>query len=301
MRAVLMNMLVFLVGVWIGSHGISEALLSSPEFHGWDALQKSSMASLPQSSGNTQNCVETDEVHKLASKSLQTRLWRPLWAQTHHEAIQRFNGYLVPSVANMDGKELTLHSLNSHKMVRIESRNLTEPPVSSAHQEHEPAFGQGQREQESLREFTVIIGGTLNIKDLRLVEQLHAIATDMGLEPELAISMAKVESNFNHKAVSPRGAIGVLQVMPQFACKDFEITPEMLFEPDVNIRVGLSYMKAYMERFDSDVELSLAAYNAGASRVVQAGFAIPPIRETQQYVRKVKQAMKHLREAARRS
>jgi soluble lytic murein transglycosylase-like protein len=137
--------------------------------------------------------------------------------------------------------------------------------------------------------------------DLELVEQLHAIAMDLGLEPELAISMAQVESNFNHRAVSPKGAIGVLQVMPQFACKDFEITPEMLFEPGVNIRVGLSYMKTYMERFDKNLDLSLAAYNAGASRVVRAGFTVPPIRETQQYVKKVKRAMEHLKEAERRS
>jgi soluble lytic murein transglycosylase-like protein len=60
-------------------------------------------------------------------------------------------------------------------------------------------------------------------------------------------------------------------------------------------------MKIYMKRFDSDLDLSLAAYNAGASRVVRAGFAVPAIHETQQYVKKVKQALEHLREARKRS
>ena len=68
----------------------------------------------------------------------------------------------------------------------------------------------------------------------------------------------------------------------------------MLFDPQVNIIIGLSWMKSLLHRFDQNLDLSLAAYNAGASRVVKAGYRIPSIKETQAYVRKVKnEIMKH--------
>ena len=105
--------------------------------------------------------------------------------------------------------------------------------------------------------------------------------------------MAKVKSGYDPSLVSPRGAIGVLQVMPQFVSEDYGITREMLFDPQINIRVGLSRMKSLLNRFDYDLDLSLTAYNAGASRVVKAGYRIPPIKETEAYVRKVKEIMEN--------
>lgn len=121
--------------------------------------------------------------------------------------------------------------------------------------------------------------------------RLRTIARELGLAPRLALSMAHVESGFDHRAVSPRGAIGVLQVMPRLAAGHFEIDPEMLFDPEVNIWVGLLHMKSLLERFDDDLDLSLAAYNAGARRVIVAGYRVPPISETRQYVKRVKLAM----------
>lgn len=121
--------------------------------------------------------------------------------------------------------------------------------------------------------------------------RLRTIALELGLAPRLALSMAQVESGFNHQAVSPRGAVGVLQVMPSLASGHYEVDREMLFDPEINIRVGLLHMKDLLERFDDNLDLSLAAYNAGASRVVLAGYRIPPITETRAYVRKVKEAM----------
>jgi len=103
--------------------------------------------------------------------------------------------------------------------------------------------------------------------------------------------MAKVESRFDPKAVSPKGAIGVLQVMPYVALGEYDVPAEDLFDPDVNIRIGLTFMKGLLKRFDQNVELSLAAYNAGPTRVVDAGYQVPPIRQTQEYVKRVKEAM----------
>jgi soluble lytic murein transglycosylase-like protein len=145
---------------------------------------------------------------------------------------------------------------------------------------------------EESSEISIDAGKAANIyKRTMIKDRLRAVARELGLAPRLALSMAQVESGFNHKAVSPRGAIGVLQVMPSLASEHFEVDPEMLFDPEINIRVGLLHMKYLLERFDDNIDLSLAAYNAGVRRVIVAGYKVPPITETREYVRKVKAAM----------
>jgi len=136
--------------------------------------------------------------------------------------------------------------------------------------------------------------GVLALDDKETIQkQLRAVALELGLDPNLALSMAKVESHYDPKRVSPKGAVGVLQVMPRFAWHEYSVSREWLFNPHVNIRVGLTWMRSLLYRFDYNLDLALAAYNAGVSRVVNAGYAIPPITETQAYVKKVRQAMKN--------
>jgi len=142
-----------------------------------------------------------------------------------------------------------------------------------------------QEESRSARKAAKVFKRTL------IKSRLRTIARELGLAPRLALGMAQVESGFDHGAVSPKGAIGVLQVMPRLAGEHFEIDPQLLFDPEVNIRIGLLHMKSLLERFDDNLDLSLAAYNAGARRVVHAGYRVPPIPETREYVRKVKAAM----------
>lgn len=122
-------------------------------------------------------------------------------------------------------------------------------------------------------------------------QRLQAVAQEFGLDPKLAIGMAEVESALDPNAVSRKGAVGVMQVMPSTAKEHFGVSRDMLFDPEINIRVGLSWMKMLLDRFDQDLDLSLAAYNAGEERVIQAGYKIPPITETQDYVRKIKSYM----------
>ena len=134
--------------------------------------------------------------------------------------------------------------------------------------------------------------GSVAIHDKHAVrKQLRTVALELGLDPNLALGMAKVESSYDPMRVSPKGAVGVLQVMPRFAWHEYNVTREWLFIPHVNIRVGLTWMRSLLNRFDYDLDLALAAYNAGVSRVVHAGYTIPPIKETQAYVRKVREAM----------
>jgi Transglycosylase SLT domain len=125
-----------------------------------------------------------------------------------------------------------------------------------------------------------------------LIERrLRKIAREVGIAPRLALSMAMVESKFDQRAVSSKGAIGVLQVMPNVAWEEYEVSAQELFDPDVNIRIGLTFMKSLLQRFDDNLDLSLAAYNAGPSKVIEAGYRVPPIRQTQEYVKRVKEGM----------
>ena len=110
-------------------------------------------------------------------------------------------------------------------------------------------------------------------------------AKDCGLSFSLLKAMIKVESNFNHKAVSRAGAMGLMQIMPDnlaaFNVKD-------PFDPWENIKGGSGYLKSLMNRFDGKVPLALAAYNAGPTRV-ENHQGIPPFPETRDYVKRVMQ------------
>lgn len=121
--------------------------------------------------------------------------------------------------------------------------------------------------------------------------KLREVAEELGIDPKLALGMAEIESACNPKAVSHKGAVGVLQIMPATAKNHFGVSRDMLFDPEVNIRIGLSWMKRLLSEFDQDLDLSLSAYNAGSERVIEAGYKIPNISETREYVRKVRKYM----------
>ncbi|HTC65332.1 MAG TPA: lytic transglycosylase domain-containing protein [Candidatus Saccharimonadales bacterium] len=104
-----------------------------------------------------------------------------------------------------------------------------------------------------------------------------------GVAPELVASVIAVESNFNPNAVSWRYARGLMQLMPQTAAR-FGVTK--IFDPQQNIDAGTRYLKELLVRYKGDLSLTLAAYNAGPERVEQYR-AVPPYRETRDYIRRV--------------
>ena len=119
-------------------------------------------------------------------------------------------------------------------------------------------------------------------------------ARDNGLDPYLVKAVIAAESGYDPGAVSNKGAVGLMQVMPATG-ERYGVTgdakrsvADKLKEPSINVRVGTRYLKDLMERFDDDLKLVLAAYNAGEGAVDRYN-GIPPYAETRDYVKIVSQ------------
>jgi soluble lytic murein transglycosylase-like protein len=112
---------------------------------------------------------------------------------------------------------------------------------------------------------------------------IESAAARHGVDPNLVRAIIKVESNFNPHAVSRKGALGLMQLMPRTA-QSMNVTNA--FDPAQNVDAGVRHLKSLLDNYNGDLELSLAAYNAG-SAAVQRNKGVPPYRETRDYVRKI--------------
>lgn len=104
------------------------------------------------------------------------------------------------------------------------------------------------------------------------------------LRPALVHAVIRAESAYRADAVSSKGAVGLMQLMPATAAR-YGVSDR--HDPEQNLRGGSAYLRDLLVLFDHDLQLALAAYNAGENAVIRYGNAIPPYRETQNYVRKV--------------
>lgn len=118
----------------------------------------------------------------------------------------------------------------------------------------------------------------------RFGQFIRTAADRYSLDPELIWAIIKVESSFNPFAVSEKGAMGLMQLMPGTAEEMQVVEP---FEAEDNILGGSRYLRKMINLFEGDLQLGLAAYNAGPNRVLENGRRIPKIPETEQYVEKV--------------
>jgi soluble lytic murein transglycosylase-like protein len=113
------------------------------------------------------------------------------------------------------------------------------------------------------------------------------LAPQYGLDPEMVLAVIEVESNFDPKALSPKNAQGLMQLIPhtatRFGVKD-------VWDPEQNLRGGMAYLRWLLKHFHGDLRLALAAYNAGEQTVQEYG-DIPPFPETREYVRRITRSL----------
>jgi soluble lytic murein transglycosylase-like protein len=133
---------------------------------------------------------------------------------------------------------------------------------------------------ESVRATTYVQPSrTLSYDDL-IVE--HAQLNNV--RPDLVRAVVQVESAYNARATSPKGAMGLMQLMPATARQFGVMNP---YNPNENVRAGVAYLRQLLDRYDNNEQLALAAYNAGPKAVERYGVSVPPYRETRNYVSRI--------------
>jgi soluble lytic murein transglycosylase-like protein len=134
-----------------------------------------------------------------------------------------------------------------------------------------------------LKEKRVLI--RVKFSDITKYDHLITMASEKyKIDSALVKAVIKAESNFNHKAVSPKGAKGLMQLMPATA-DTLQVRDS--FHPEKNIDGGVRYLRYLLNLFNGNLSLALAAYNAGEAAVARHQYTIPPFRETQTYVQRV--------------
>jgi TPR repeat protein len=142
---------------------------------------------------------------------------------------------------------------------------------------------------ECMRDRTAVAGEDIDDftyvseKQRQLAELVRRLAPEYGIEPRLALAIARTESNFNPNAVSIKNAQGLMQLIPETAVR-FNVRKP--FDPEQNVRGGLAYLRWLLAYFRGDVALAAAAYNAGEG-AVNRYLGIPPYAETRGYVRRI--------------
>jgi len=125
----------------------------------------------------------------------------------------------------------------------------------------------------------------------RYESEFHTAARESGLAPELLLAVVMAESSGDPQATSPSGAQGLMQLMPATA-QELGVVDRR--NPEENLRGGARYLSGLLDRYDGELPLALAAYNAGPGRVEKAGRRIPDIGETRNYVEKVTRLVREL-------
>jgi hypothetical protein len=129
-------------------------------------------------------------------------------------------------------------------------------------------------------------------------QQVQTAAKQHEVDPALVHAVIAAESGYNPKAVSNKGAIGLMQIMPDTG-RRFGAKTKDLYSPGENIAVGVRYLAELIEMFDGDIVLAIASYNAGENAVIRFGRKVPPYPETRAYVPRVLRYYESLKPAYR--
>jgi len=209
------------------------------------------------------------------------RAWQTHWMPTSSIATWA-SAYCTPAGAAGRGLEFSRLPLKDVVVPRIELlAPLPLPPADA-----------NLGDRDNAREKNVSLRG-------RKAERLYRpiilrVARRHKVDPNMVKAIIMAESSFNPKAISNRGAVGLMQLMPNTA-KSLGV--DDAFDPEKNIKAGVLYFKKLLKEFRGDVELALAAYNAG-SRKVKEYQGVPPFKTTLAYIRKVFEYYRHYRNQA---
>ncbi len=133
-----------------------------------------------------------------------------------------------------------------------------------------------------LREKRVLFQSDIDVNKFDYI--ISNAARKFRIDPALIKAIIKAESNFNHEAISPTGAQGLMQLMPATA---YALQIEDVFHPENNIEGGARYLRYLLNTYRGDLKLTLAAYNAGERAIAKYNNHVPPYRETQNYIKRV--------------
>lgn len=139
-----------------------------------------------------------------------------------------------------------------------------------------------QRVQETAAAEKTMAAKQTNYANPQLAQMIHAAAAKYAVDPKLVSAVAEVESGGDQNVISPAGAVGVMQLMPDTAA-GLGVNP---YDLKSNVEGGTKYLREMLDTFDGDVKKAVAAYNAGPNAVKTYG-GVPPYAETQNYVTSV--------------
>jgi soluble lytic murein transglycosylase-like protein len=157
-----------------------------------------------------------------------------------------------------------------------------QPAIEQA-QSFSEILDQAEKQGQSSTLSKITVPPANNASKADIANLVQSTALKHGVNPKLALAVAKTESSLNQAAVSPVGAVGVMQLMPGTAR---ELGVKNINNLEENIDGGVRYLRQMLDKFDGNVNKALAAYNAGPGAVKRYN-GIPPFRETQNYVVRV--------------
>ena len=206
----------------------------------------------------------------------------PSAAQTTY----RFDNFDVPDGVRVE-RPAAPRTAGPARKLKLTARNVVAPrPRPRAHAES-PALNPAHAASKSLDGFST--------GDPKVDGMIAESGSRHGVDPVLLYAIMHRESAFKKRALSHKGASGLMQLMPATA-RRFGV--RNIWDPRENIEGGARYMRVLLNMFDGDVRLALAGYNAGEGAVMKYGYRVPPYRETQEYVRRITERYALMRDPA---
>lgn len=223
----------------------------------------------------------------LLSKLIVGMVYLPVYVQAADSSVSRPRqptGVVMMIGGMKDADEDKLHS---------QTRELLAPAKHASPSDDGSRLSTVMEPGRSLPDLSIASSSSTAFRVTALAPMVDEIARTAGVDSALLMAVIDVESGGNPQAVSPKGATGLMQLMPDTGARQ---GASNLFDPRQNIAAGARYLRQLMQQF-GDLQLALAAYNAGEGAVQKYGGQIPPYAETLNYVPRVMGRYLHYRNA----